>query len=127
MGVAKILVAEDSVAMRDFVARALGQDGHVVRTVEDGVKALNALAAESYDLVLADIMMPELDGIELALIIAKDHPGVPILLMTGYPGEAQRAHNLDALIDEVIAKPFTLYDVCEAARRVLARHPSRPN
>ncbi len=119
---AKILVAEDSVAMRDFVARALRQDGHVVRTVEDGLKALNALAAEPYDLVLADILMPELDGIELALKVGKDHPGLPILLMTGYPAERQRAHNLDALIDEVIAKPFSLSDVCEAARRVLARH-----
>ncbi len=119
---AKILVAEDSVAMREFVARALSQDGHVVRTVEDGLKALSALAAERYDLVLADILMPELDGIELALKVAKDHPEVPILLMTGYPAERQRAHNLDALIDEVIAKPFTLHDVCAAARRVLARH-----
>ncbi len=119
---AKILVAEDSVAVREFVARALGADGHVVRTVEDGVKALAALAAEPYDLILADILMPELDGIELALKVAKDYPALPVLLMTGYPAERERAHNLDALIDDVIAKPFTLQEVCDAARRVLARN-----
>ena len=118
---ARILIAEDSDEVRAFVARALSRDGHVVDTVEDGVKALEALAEDSYDLVIADIVMPELDGISLALKVAKDWPELPILLMTGYPAERDRAHNLDALIQDVIVKPFTLKDICDAARRVLAR------
>ena len=120
---ARILIAEDSDEVRTFVARALSRDGHIVDTVEDGVKALEALAEESYDLIIADIVMPELDGISLALKVAKDQPELPILLMTGYAAECERAHNLDALIRDVIVKPFTLKDICEAARRVLARDP----
>jgi DNA-binding response OmpR family regulator len=122
-GVAKILIAEDSEEVRTFVARALSRDGHQVDTVEDGVKALEALTEEAYDLVIADIVMPELDGISLALKVAKDQPDLPILLMTGYPAERERAHNLDALIRDVIVKPFTLKDICDAARRVLERDP----
>ena len=118
---ARILIAEDSEEVRAFVARALTRDGHVVDTVEDGVKALEALAEDSYDLVIADIVMPELDGISLALKVAKDKPELPILLMTGYAAERDRAHNLDALIQDVIVKPFTLKDICDAARRVLTR------
>ena len=118
---ARILIAEDSDEVRAFVARALSRDGHIVDTVEDGVKALEALAEESYDLIIADIVMPELDGISLALKVAKEQPELPILLMTGYAAERERAHNLDALIRDVIVKPFTLKDICEAARRVLAQ------
>jgi len=119
--VARILIAEDSDEVRTFVARALSRDGHVVDTVEDGVKALEALAEDSYDLIIADIVMPELDGISLALKVAKEKPELPILLMTGYAAERDRAHNLDALIQDVIVKPFTLKDICDAARRVLTR------
>jgi DNA-binding response OmpR family regulator len=119
--VARILIAEDSEEVRAFVARALTRDGHVVDTVEDGMKALEALAEDSYDLIIADIVMPELDGISLALMVAKEKPELPILLMTGYAAERDRAHNLDALIQDVIVKPFTLKDICDAARRVLTR------
>ncbi|HEX9836105.1 MAG TPA: response regulator [Alphaproteobacteria bacterium] len=122
---AKILIAEDSDSVREFVARALSNDGHTVRTVGDGVAALDALAVDRYDLLLADIVMPELDGIALALKVSRDYPDLPILLMTGYAHERQRAHNLDALIHEVIAKPFTLKQICEAANRVLADRARR--
>ena len=117
----KILIAEDSRAVRDFVARALAHDGHAVTAVEDGLKALVVLAREPFDLLLADIMMPELDGIALALKVSKDYPDLSIVLMTGYAAERQRAHNLDALIRDVITKPFTLKDICEATRRALDR------
>jgi len=118
---ARILIAEDSAEVRELVARALVRDGHLVTSVEDGVKALEALAEDTYDLIIADIVMPELDGISLALKVAKDFPDLPILLMTGYAAERERARNLDALIQDVIVKPFSLKDICEAARRVLAR------
>jgi DNA-binding response OmpR family regulator len=121
---AKILIAEDSEEVREFVARALARDGHLVTSVEDGVRALEALAEDGFDLLIADIVMPELDGIALALKAAKDFPELPILLMTGYAAERERAHNLDALIQDVIVKPFTLKDICEAARRVLSREPA---
>jgi two-component system cell cycle response regulator CpdR len=83
------------------------------------VEALEALAADSFDMLLSDIVMPQLEGIALALKVSKDYPDLPILLMTGYAAERQRAHNLDALIHDVIPKPFTLKDIQKAAARTL--------
>ena len=117
---AAILIAEDDAAVREVVRRALAADGHAVTTVEDGTEALSALNEGHYDLLLADIVMPELDGIALALKVAKDYPDMPVVLMSGYAAERQRAHNLDALINEVIPKPFTLKDITAAVARVLA-------
>ena len=121
---ASILIAEDDKAVREFVSRALQQDGHEIVAVNDGQQALTALRGRSFDMLLADIVMPQIDGIALALKAAKDYPGLPVLLMTGYAAERQRAHNLDALIHDVIAKPFTLRDICAAVRRVLDSEPS---
>ena len=116
----RILIAEDDDAVREFVARALALQGHEVTAVVDGGQALEALADASFDLLLTDIVMPGLDGIALALKVAKERPDMPVLLMTGYAAERQRAHNLDALICRVLLKPFTLKEVCGAVAEVLA-------
>lgn len=115
----RILIAEDDTAVREFVARALSNAGHDVTPVSDGLQALENLEKSEFDLLLSDIVMPELDGIALALKVSKEWPDLPILLMTGYAAERQRAHNLDALIHDVISKPFTLQQICDAAERVL--------
>ena len=116
---AVILVAEDDRSVRDFVVRALREDGHAVTTVDNGMKALDAIIETEFDLLLADIRMPEMDGVSLALKVSKDQPALPILLMTGYANEQRRAHNLDALIEGVIEKPFTLQQIREAAQLAL--------
>lgn len=116
---ARILLAEDDKAVREFVSRALQQDGHDVTAVGDGQQALDVLVAGKFDMMLADIVMPQVDGIALALKASKDYPDLPVLLMTGYSAERQRAHNLDALVHDVISKPFTLKQICEMVRRVL--------
>lgn len=112
---ASILIAEDDKAVREFVSRALRQNGHDVTAVSDGQQALNVLEEkDGLEMLLADIVMPLVDGIALALKVSKDYPNLPILLMTGYAAERQRAHNLDALIHDVITKPFTLKEICRA-------------
>jgi two-component system cell cycle response regulator CpdR len=116
---ARILVAEDERAVREFVCRALDQEGHTVTSVEDGLEALSQLAVKEFDLLLTDIVMPGMDGIALALKVARDKPDMPILMMSGYAMERQRAHNLDALIHEVVAKPFTLRQILDAVQKVL--------
>lgn len=116
---AVILVAEDDKSVREFVVRALREDGHAVTTVDNGMKALDAIIETEFDLLLADIRMPEMDGVALALKVSKDQPTLPILLMTGYSTEQGRAHNLDALIEGVIEKPFTLRQIRDAALQAL--------
>lgn len=117
---ATILIAEDDKAVREFVSRALSQDGHLVTVVPDGQAALDVLETKKFDMLLADIVMPQLDGIALSLKASRDYPDLRILLMTGYAAERQRAHNLDALIHDVISKPFTLLEICKRVREVVA-------
>lgn len=118
---ARILVAEDEEAVREFVTRALTHAGHQVVAVGDGLRALDALAAAPYDLLVTDIVMPGMDGIALALKVSKDWPNLTLLLMTGYAAERQRAHNLEALIHKVIAKPFSLAEFLSTVDEALAR------
>ena len=106
-----ILVADDEPSVRQFVERALNYAGYAVTAVPDGNAALEALTKRKYDLLLTDIVMPDLDGIALALKVAKDYPDTRILMMSGYANQRQRAHNLDFLAHEVISKPFTLEEI----------------
>ena len=119
---AHILVAEDEDVLRDLVARALSNEGHKVTTSADGAQALDLLgsAANTFDLLLTDIKMPVMDGIALALAAARDHPELPILLMTGYADQRERAHGLDALVHEVVAKPFSIAELQSAVAGALA-------
>jgi two-component system, cell cycle response regulator CpdR len=107
---AKILIAEDEESLRAMCARGLTMTGHEVKTACDGSEALDLLQREggAFDLLLTDIRMPIMDGIALALAAARDYPELVILLMTGYADQRERAHGLDALIHDVISKPFTL-------------------
>jgi two-component system cell cycle response regulator CpdR len=116
---AQILVAEDERAVREFVRRAMVHHGHEVTLVEDGLAALDVLGSNDFDLLLTDIVMPGLDGIALALKVSSLKPDMKILMMSGYAAERQRAHNLDALIHRVIAKSFTLREICTAVDETL--------
>ena len=120
-----ILIADDEETFRDITARGLEASGHEVTAVEDGIEALESLERGQFDLLLTDIAMPRLDGIALALKVGKDYPVLVIVLMTGYAEEKQRAHNLDALVHEIIAKPFTLDETrAVVTRQFDARQPS---
>jgi len=107
---ARILIAEDEEALCAMCARALATAGHEVKTAYDGSDALDLLQREDghFDLLLTDIRMPIMDGIALSLAAARDYPDLTILLMTGYADQRERAHGLDAIIHDVIAKPFSL-------------------
>jgi two-component system cell cycle response regulator CpdR len=119
---ARILIAEDEEALCALCARALTTDGHDVMTAADGSEALDVLTREEgrFDLLLTDIRMPIMDGIALALNAARDFQNLTILLMTGYADQRERAHGLDALIHDVIAKPFTLAVLRGAVNEALA-------
>jgi len=116
---ARILVAEDEEPVREFVARALENQGHEVVAVGDGGAAMETAERGGIDLLVADIVMPVMDGIALALKLRESAPDLPILLMTGYAAEKQRAHNLDMLITDVLSKPFNLDQLRGAVRQAL--------
>ena len=124
---ARILIAEDEGSIRDLVARALLQDGHDVMTANDGAEALDVLVREqgAFELLLADIRMPVMDGIALALATARDHPDITILLMTGYADQRERASGLNTLIHDVITKPFTLETIRAVVNEALVAGAQR--
>jgi CheY-like chemotaxis protein len=124
---ARILVAEDEDPLRALVARAITDLGHTVVTAFDGADALDILTREhgGFDLLLTDIRMPLMDGIALALATARDHPQIVILLMTAYADQRERASNLEALIHDVVLKPFTLAELKTAVTEALTAGPRR--
>lgn len=119
---ARILLTEDDEAVRSFVKRALELDGHSVEAAEDGGEAVEVLTREkgSFDLLLSDIKMPVMDGIALALHTARDYPKMPILLMTGFADQRERANGLEALVHDVVTKPFSLADIRKAVRGAIS-------
>ena len=108
--------------MRQLVARAIAMDGHETVTAQDGAEALEILTREdgAFDLLLTDIQMPVMDGIALALAVARDFPGLTILLMTGFADQRERASNLNALVHDVVTKPFSVADIRTAVADALA-------
>jgi two-component system, cell cycle response regulator CpdR len=122
---ARILIAEDDDTLRELLVRALGEDGHVLTESADGATALDALSESNgeFDLLLSDVKMPKVDGIELALATGRNHPDIAIMLMTGYAEQRERAHGLDALVQDVIFKPFSIEQIKGAVREALVlRH-----
>jgi two-component system, cell cycle response regulator CpdR len=118
---ARILIAEDEEALCALCARALTSDGHEVMTASDGSAALEVLTREEgrFDLLITDIRMPIMDGIALALAAVRDFPDLVILLMTGYADQRERASGLDAIVHDVIAKPFSVATLRGAVNEAL--------
>jgi two-component system, cell cycle response regulator CpdR len=118
----RILIADDEESMRLLVARAIAMDGHEIVTAQDGAEALEILNSDqaAFDLLLTDIKMPVMDGIALALAAARDHPYLVILLMTGFADQRERASGLNAIVHDVVTKPFSVADIRTAVADALA-------
>jgi CheY-like chemotaxis protein len=119
---ARILIADDEESMRLLVARAIGMDGHETTIAADGAEALEILTHNdgAFDLLLTDIKMPVMDGIALALAAKRDYPQLTILLMTGFADQRERASGLNAIVHDVITKPFAVADIRTAVADALA-------
>ncbi|GEC55362.1 two-component system cell cycle response regulator CpdR [Bradyrhizobium japonicum] len=118
----RVLIADDEDSMRSLVARAIAMDGHETVTAQDGAEALEVLTRDegAFDLLLTDIQMPVMDGIALALTAARDFPALKILLMTGFAHQRERASGLEAIVHDVVTKPFSVADVRTAVADALA-------
>lgn len=106
----RILLAEDDDSMREYLTRALERSGYAVVAVDRGTAALPFLEAEMFDLLLTDIVMPEMDGIELAQRAAALHPGMRVMFITGFAAVALKNGQMPANA-RVLSKPFHLRDL----------------
>ncbi len=120
---ARILIAEDDDAIRSLLVRVLEDDGHDLTAAADGGEALDALGAPNveFDLLLSDVKMPVMDGIDLVFAAGLGHPQMAIMLMTGYADQRERANGLDAFVHDVILKPFSIDQIKGAVREALLR------
>jgi two-component system cell cycle response regulator CpdR len=105
----RILLAEDDDSMREYLARALERVGYEVVAVDRGTAALPLLESESFDLLLTDIVMPEMDGIELAQRAGVMAPGMRVMFITGFAAVALKSATPPNA--KVLSKPFHLRDL----------------
>lgn len=114
----RILLAEDEEAMRTYLERALTNAGYEVKSVDRGTEALPLLENEQFDLLLSDIVMPEMDGIELAQRCAEVSPRTKVMFITGFAAVSLRASR-EQPHAKVLSKPFHLRDLVLEVERVL--------
>jgi two-component system cell cycle response regulator CpdR len=118
----RILLAEDEEAMRTYLSRALENAGYSVTAVDRGTAAIPLLEREHFDLLLSDIVMPEMDGIELAQRCADISPATKVMFITGFAAVTLKA-NREAPQARVLSKPFHLKDLVLEVQRVFEDAP----
>jgi two-component system OmpR family response regulator len=118
----KVLVVEDEVRLAVLLRRALTEEGHAVETVETGEDALVWLREARFDIVILDVMLPGLSGIEVCRRVRAGKNAVPILLLTARAAVEDRVAGLDAGADDYLTKPFALSEL-QARLRALTRRP----
>ncbi len=117
---AKILLAEDDDSMRNFLTRSIERAGHMVVAVSSGERAMPFVEAETFDLLLTDIVMPEMDGIELAQKAVAILPELKVMFITGFAAVALNERNAAPKNSKILSKPFHLKDIVGEIERLLA-------
>ena len=118
---AQVLVVDDEPALVTALERALRLDGHDVAVATDGQRALDRLAGTTPDLVVLDVMMPRVDGLEVCRRLRAAGDRVPVLMLTARDGIDDRVDGLDAGADDYLSKPFALRELRARVRALLRR------
>lgn len=116
----RILLAEDDADMRRFLTRALQNAGYEVVAFENGLSAYERLREEPFSLLLTDIVMPEMDGIELARRATELDPDLKVMFITGFAAVALNPDTETPKDSTVLSKPFHLKDLVHEVERLLA-------
>ena len=125
---APLLIVDDEPAVRQSLRRALGLEGYVTATAEDGAEALDALAREDYEAIVLDVSMPVLDGLETCRRLRAAGDRTPVLMLTARDAIDDRVAGLDAGADDYLVKPFALRELVARLRALLRRfeEPEEP-
>ncbi len=124
----RILVVDDDRAVRESLRRSLSFNGYSVELAQDGVEALEAIAADRPDALVLDVMMPRLDGLEVCRHLRSTGDDLPILVLTARDSVSERVAGLDAGADDYLPKPFALEELLARMRALLRRRatPEEP-
>jgi len=125
----EVLVVEDDPMLREGLADLLEGAGHTVKAVEDGALGVQEGRANAYDLVILDLMLPKLDGIEVCRRLRTVRPALPILMLTARGAEEEKVKGLQAGADDYVTKPFGVHELLarvEALGRRARVAPAEP-
>jgi two-component system response regulator MprA len=117
----RVLVVDDDKAVRESLRRSLEFNGYEVALATDGAEALAGIGATDPDVVIMDVMMPRLDGIETTRALRTAQNDVPILVLTARDAVGDRVEGLDAGADDYLTKPFALQELLARLRALLRR------
>ena len=120
MPLKRILLAEDDESMRGFLERALVKAGYEVRAFADGLAAFERLKEESFTLLLTDIVMPQMDGIELARRAGELDPDLKIMFITGFAAVTLNSDQQPPKDARILSKPFHLKDLVQEIDKILS-------
>ncbi len=118
----RILVVDDDANTTRLVKLYLQRDGHTVTTAADGVEALNAAREKHPDLIVLDIMMPKMDGVEVCRVLRQESD-IPIIMLTARTTDEDKLKGLDMGADDYVTKPFSPGELAARVRAVLRRLP----
>ena len=117
----RVLVVDDEPALRDALVRALRSEGYHVSSAEDGRGALERIGDEHPDLIVLDVLMPVMDGLEVARALRQRGDRTPVLVLTARDSVSDRVEGLDAGADDYLVKPFALDELLTRIRALLRR------
>ena len=117
----KILVVDDEQAVRESLRRSLRFNGYEVLTANDGLEAVETVRAENPELLILDVMMPNMDGLEVCRTLRSEGWDRPILVLTARDGVSDRVAGLDAGADDYLPKPFALEELLARVRSLVRR------
>lgn len=123
----KILVVDDDEKIISMLRRSLAFEGYSVLTAGNGQEGLQTMLREEPDLLILDVMMPQIDGWEVCCRVRESGSGVPILMLTARDEVADRVKGLDLGADDYLVKPFALEELLARVRSLLRRRPDRSN
>lgn len=118
----RVLIAEDDLAISATLKKRLEYNDYEVTTTENGIDALNELAINEYDILISDIMMPQMDGLELLSNIRKKKIDIPVLFLTAKDNPNDIVKGLDLGADDYMVKPFEFAELLARIRLLTRRH-----
>lgn len=117
----KLMIVDDNEGVRHLVSRWLERAGFSVSQAKDGAEALDLIKKDPPDIILADIRMPKINGLELARMVKREFPETKVVLMTAYSSPQTIAQAKREGVDDYLEKPFTQDQVEKTAREVMTR------